>query len=383
VGVAFLLAIAVNRALRQQGWYGPTRREPALMALTDLVALGTVADVVPLTGLNRVLVARGLAVMAAMDNIGLRALAEIARLKERPTPFHLGYLLGPRVNAGGRVGQSDLGARLLTTEDLTEARGIAASLDRYNQERQAIEQIVLDEAIAAVERGEGRLSASGPIVIAREGWHPGVIGIVAGRLKERYGRPAVVIGFQNGVGKGSGRSIPGVDLGVAIRDAAERGLLLAGGGHAMAAGLTVAADALAGFAADLDERLAPLIVRNDQGCGLAIDGLIEGKDGAAEAFALAGRGAPYGAGFPEPVFALADARVTFADRLNGGDHVAATLQSQGGGTLRAIAFRAGSTALGEALISARGKTLHVAGRLKPGWRGGAPELTLEDAAFPL
>jgi single-stranded-DNA-specific exonuclease len=383
VGVAFLLAVAVNRALRQAGHYERTgRAEPALAALLDLVALGTVCDVVPLTGLNRVFVARGLKTIAEQGNVGLKALAEVARLAERPTPFHLGFLLGPRVNAGGRVGESDLGARLLTTEDPAEARAIAASLDRHNQERQAIEQIVLEAAISAVEAGEGRLSAGGPIVLAGEGWHPGVIGIVASRLKERYGRPVLVIGFQDGIGKGSGRSIAGVDLGAAVREAAGQGLLLAGGGHAMAAGLTVAEAALPGLREHLESRLAPLIARAEAGNGLAIDGLIEGRDGAREAFALAERGAPYGAGFPEPVFALAEARIAFAGPLSG-DHLALQLETPGGGKLRAVAFRAARTSLGSGLFAARGRRLHFAGRLKPGWRGGAPELTVEDASGPL
>jgi len=383
VGVAFLLAVAANRTLREAGFYAKNgRAEPALMTLLDLVALGTVADVVPLTGLNRVFVARGLEIMAEMGNPGLKALGEIARLSERPNPFHLGFLLGPRVNAGGRVGESDLGARLLTTEDPLEARTIALKLDRYNQERQAIEQIVLEAAIRAVEAGEGQLSREGPIVLAGEGWHAGVIGIVASRLKERYGRPAIVIALQDGVGKGSGRSMTGVDLGAAIRDAAERGLLLAGGGHAMAAGLTVSAEAVPAFQAHLDAKLAPLIARAGSERGVTIDGLIEGREGASEALALAARAAPYGAGFPEPVFALADARVAFADRMNGGDHITVQLETSSGSRIRAVAFRAGNTALGALLLSSRGKPLHLTGRLKPGWRGGAPELTIEDAAAP-
>jgi len=237
VGVAFLLVVAVNRALREAGWYR-LRCQPDLMQWLDLVALGTVCDVVPLTGVNRALVTQGLKVMARRANPGLAALADVSRLDERPNAYHLGFLLGPRVNAGGRVGEADLGVRLLTTPDPGEARALAERLDGYNQERQAIEARVLAEAIAAVEG-----ATAGSLAFATApGWHPGVIGIVASRLKERYNRPAFVVALDGGIGKGSGRSVNGVDMGAAVIAAKQAGLLINGGGHAMAAGLTVATD---------------------------------------------------------------------------------------------------------------------------------------------
>lgn len=377
-GLAFLLAVAVNRALRKEGWYdAATRPEPDLLGLIDLVALGTVCDVVPLTGLNRVFVARGLTQMARTRHVGLQALAKAARLDGAPSCYHLGFLLGPRVNAGGRVGAADLGARLLTTADTLEARTIAGQLDSLNQERQAIEALVLEQAIEKIEGGEGRISTFGPVVVAGEGWHPGVVGIVASRLKERYDRPAIVIGVNEGVGKGSGRSVTGVDLGRAVRAAHGQGLLINGGGHAMAAGLTIAPDALPAFAAYLEELLAGEIEAVSRIKSLKVDGVLEGRTSAREVADIVARGAPYGAGFPEPVFVVPSARVTYADTV-GSNHVAVTVEA-GGEKLRAIAFRAGETALGEALRAARGQMLHLAGKLKIDRRGGA-EMILEDAA---
>jgi len=379
-GLTFLLMVAVNRALRQAGWYqSDGRSEPDLVALIDLVALGTVCDVVPLVGLNRVLVARGLAQMARTSNVGLKALGAAARMDAAPGCYHLGFLLGPRVNAGGRVGAADLGARLLTTHNPLEAREIAGRLDILNQERQAIEAIVLEQARTKIDAGEGRLSRFGPLVVAGEGWHPGVVGIVASRLKERYGRPAIVIGINDGVGKGSGRSMSGVDLGSGVRSAHAHGLLVNGGGHAMAAGLTIAPDAVAGFAEFLDDSLAGSIEMACARQSLKVDGVLEGRISAREVAEIVARGAPYGAGFPEPLFALADARVTYADRV-GTAHVAINVES-GGERLRAIAFRAGESPLGERLLASRGRSIHVAGRLKLD-RRGTGEMIIEDAAEP-
>jgi len=376
-GLSFLLTVAVNRALRAAGWYRGPRSEPDLVSLIDLVALGTVCDVVPLAGLNRVFVARGLAQMARTRHVGLKALAAAARMDGAPSCYHLGFLLGPRVNAGGRVGAADLGARLLTTGDAIEARGLADRLDILNQERQAIEALVLEDAIAKIELGDGRLSAFGPIVVAGEGWHPGVVGIVASRLKERYNRPAVVIGINDGVGKGSGRSVSGVDLGCAVRAAQIQGILVNGGGHAMAAGLTVAPPAVANFAQFLDEALAGDIEAACRTSLLKIDGVLDGGFSAREAADMIDRGAPYGAGFPEPVFAVADARVAFVDTVGNG-HVALTVETSGA-RLRAIAFRAADTAVGKGLLTARNQSIHLAGRLKADRKGGA-ELILADAA---
>ena len=242
VGVAFLLAVGVNRALREAGWYGADRPEPDLRQWLDLVALGTVCDVVPLTGVNRALVRQGLLVMAQRRNAGLAALADVARLKETPGAYHLGFMLGPRVNAGGRVGQADLGARLLSSDDAHEVGALALRLDEFNAERRAIEREVLDQAIGRIESlyGPDRKGLPAALVVESEGWHVGVIGIVASRLVERYGRPTFVIGMDGELGKGSGRSVRGVDLGAAVIAARQSGLLVNGGGHAMAAGLTVA-----------------------------------------------------------------------------------------------------------------------------------------------
>ncbi len=381
VGVTFLLVVAVSRALREAGWF-EGRGAPDLLALLDLVALGTVADVVPLTGLNRVFVTQGLKIMARTSNVGLRELAAVARLDRAPEAYHLGFLLGPRVNAGGRVGASDLGVKLLTCDDPVEARRLALVLDKHNLERQAIEAMVLEDAIARIERGEGRASETGPIVIGGNGWHPGVVGIVASRLKERYQRPAIVVGFLGETGRGSGRSIPGVDLGRAVRGAADDGLLLNGGGHAMAAGLSVARGGVDALLADLDRRLAVPIAAALAAPCLKLDSVIGTLgDGAALADLIA-RGAPYGAGFPEPHFAFPDMRVAYADVV-GENHIRMTLEDGGGGCLKGIAFRVVGTPLGDALLRARGSRLHLAGRLKPDNRSRMLELHIEDAAVPV
>ncbi|MBF0562929.1 MAG: single-stranded-DNA-specific exonuclease RecJ, partial [Alphaproteobacteria bacterium] len=252
VGIAFLVAVAVNRALRAAGWF-EGRAAPDPMRWLDLVALGTVCDMVPLTGVNRALVSQGLKVMAGRGNVGLSSLVDLMRIQERPEAWHLGYVLGPRINAGGRVGRADLGARLLSTRDPVEAAAMAQALDQYNGERQEIEAAVL---LAAVEQVESRLDQGGPLLFAAgEGWHPGVVGIIAGRLKERYHRPVCVAGINGGIVKGSGRSIPGIDLGSAILAARQAGMLENGGGHAMAAGFTVRAERLAEFRTFLSERI--------------------------------------------------------------------------------------------------------------------------------
>jgi single-stranded-DNA-specific exonuclease len=379
VGVAFMLAVATNRALRQEVWLTRTGRSaPDLLRLLDLVALGTVCDVVPLTGLNRAFVSQGLKVMARGGNIGLGALARAAGLECPPDCYHLGFVLGPRVNAGGRVGQADLGARLLTTDDPGEAQALAERLDRLNRERQAIEAQVLEEAVGRVE-AEGTPSDFAPIVVAREGWHSGVIGIVASRLKETYRRPAVVIALEGGVGKGSGRSIYGVDLGRAIGLAVDRGLLLSGGGHAMAAGLTVDSSKVDDFRAFLAARLGADIKLAAAQPRLLLDGALHASALRDTTLAqVLARAEPYGPGNPEALFAIPNAGVTFADVV-GSEHVATTLETDGA-RLRAIAFRAAAAPLGKALLAARGEKLHVAGRIKEARRGGL-ELHVEDAAL--
>ncbi len=371
-GVVFLMLAGANRALRTQG------AVPDLMAMLDLVALATVADVAPLTGFNRALVRQGLSVMARRARPGLVALADVAGLTSRPTTYHLGFLMGPRVNAGGRIGAADLGARLLATRDAHEAAALAERLDGLNRDRREIEAVVLAQAM---EQAEVR-GTDGPLVwAAGEGWHPGVVGIVAARLKEATKRPAVVIGLDGGIGKGSARSVAGVDLGGAVAACTREGLLLKGGGHAMAAGLTVTESGLDAAM----ERLAALLERQGAGAGgpqdLRIDGLVT-PEGATPALIedLEAAG-PYGAGAPAPLFALSSQRICFAKRA-GESHLRLTLQGAGGGRLDAIAFRAFEGDLGPALEAHGGRPFHVAGRLEIDEWGGRrrAKLRVEDAA---
>lgn len=383
VGVAFLLAVGVNRALREAGWYGDARLEPDLRRWLDLVALGTVADVVPLTGVNRALVRQGLRVMAERGNAGLAALADVARLREPPGAYHLGFLLGPRVNAGGRVGQADLGARLLASDDPHEVGALAIRLDEFNAERRAIEREVLDQAIARVEGSYGpdRQALPAALVVESEGWHVGVIGIVASRLVERYGRPAFVIGMDGDVGKGSGRSVRGVDLGAAVIAARQQGLLLNGGGHAMAAGLTVARDKVAALTAFLDERLAPQLGAAPAVRELGIDAALAPAAATQELVAMVERAGPFGAGNALPRFALTGVRVDYAQPVGEG-HVRCTLVGQQRGRVEAIAFRAGQSALGPALLDRARPVLHVAGALRVDRYNGreSVRLQIDDAA---
>lgn len=375
VGVAFLLAVAVNRVLREAGWFA-ARAEPSLLDLLDLVALGTVCDVVPLTGLNRVFVTQGLKVLGQRRNVGLVALADVAHIEQRCDVYHLGFVLGPRVNAGGRVGEADLGARLLTTNDPDEARHLAERLDQHNRDRQAIEAAVLEAAIAQVEAGGG----AGPLVFAAgEGWHPGVIGIVAGRLRERYDRPTFVAALADGVAKGSGRSALGVDLGGAIIAARESGLLINGGGHRNAAGFTAAVERLGELKEFLADRVvAQMIAPNS---GLAFDGALSLGAATSDLIATLGRLGPFGVGNPEPRFAFPAVRVAKAD-IVGEKHVRCFLADQRGGRLAGIAFRAVGSPLGDALLDRAGTALHLGGRLRADeWRGELRvQLQIEDVA---
>ncbi|HZS84214.1 MAG TPA: single-stranded-DNA-specific exonuclease RecJ [Stellaceae bacterium] len=379
VGVAFLLAVAVNRALRAAGWYQSGRTPPDLLQWLDLVALGTICDVVPLTGVNRALAAQGLKVMQRRGNPGIAALAEVARIDERLDAYHAAFLLGPRVNAGGRVGCADLGARLLASDDPAAVAGLARRLDAFNAERREIEARVLAEAIAAVETAP----SPAPLAFAAgEGWHPGVIGIVAGRLKERYNRPSCVVALADGIGKGSGRSVAGVALGAAIIAARQEGLLLNGGGHAMAAGFTVAADKLAALRDFLAERIGAEIGSDGLVPRLAIDGALTPGAANATLLDLVERLAPFGAGNAEPRFVFPGARLLYAEPV-GGQHVRCTLaDAGGGGRLRAIAFRCLDGPLGRALLDRMGGTLHIAGHLRRDRRvgEGAVQLQIEDAA---
>ena len=383
VGVAYLLIVATNRVLRDAGWFGDKRPEPNLLQWLDLVALGTVCDVVPLTGLNRALVTQGLKVMARRGNPGLAALADVAGVREPPSAYHAGFILGPRVNAGGRVGKSDLGARLMTTDDPEEATAIAAELDRLNGERREIEQAVLD---LAIEQAERTITSHGdvPIVMtAGEGWHPGVIGIVASRLKDRFGRPSIVIGLENGMGKGSGRSIRGVDLGAAVTAARQAGLLVNGGGHAMAAGLTVSEDKVGDLAEFLIERLREPVAQAGDASSLGFDGALAVGGATIDLLDLLQRAGPYGAGNPEPRFALTGARLVMADVVGQG-HVRCIMTGADGGRLKGIAFRCMDNALGPALLNHGGAPLHIAGHMRlDTWRGDRNvQFVIEDAARP-
>jgi single-stranded-DNA-specific exonuclease len=377
VGMAFLVAVAVNRELRARGWFA-NREAPDLLALTDLVALGTVADVVPLTGLNRAFVTQGLKVMRQRRNIGLAALCDVAGLKAAPVARDLGFALGPRVNAGGRVGQADLGVRLLTTHDAGEAASIAAELNRLNQERRAIEQAVTDEAIALCSDADAACT-----VVAGPGWHPGVIGIVASRIKERMARPAIVIAIgEDGVAKGSGRSVPGVDLGAAVLAAKDHGLLVAGGGHAMAAGLTVEASRIAELTAFLDERLASAVAAASGARALSIDAAVAPRGVNVGLVGVLDCAGPYGQGWSAPRVASGPWQVVDA-RIVGENHVKLALSGADGARVKAIAWRQAETPLGAALLGARGRPMHLAGRIKrDDWGGGtAAEIEIDDAAW--
>ena len=367
------------RTLRARGFFAE-REEPRLVDLLDIVALGTVADVAQLRGLNRAFVTQGLKVMAARRNVGLSALIHAARLTKAPTCTDLGFALGPRINAGGRVGKSDLGVRLLTTEDPEEARGLADELERLNQERRAIETMVSEAAEALTHAQSNRAVA----VVAGKGWHPGVIGIVAGRLKEKLGRPAVVIAIDEaGIGKGSGRSIGGVDLGAAILAAKDSGLLIAGGGHAMAAGLTVAADRIEALIDFLDERLAADVARGRDGRALLLDAVLAPGGVCPTLCDAMDAGGPYGAGWPAPRVAAGPVRIVKADVVGQG-HLRLIVAGDDGRRIKAIAFRMAESALGETMLAAPAhRKLWIAGRIKRDDWGDRPsaELHLEDAAW--
>ena len=378
VGMAFLLGVALLRELRGRGRFADAA-EPKIIDLLDIVALGTVADVARLKTLNRAFVTQGLKVMADKRNIGLAALLEASRLVKSPTCRDLGFALGPRINAGGRVGKSDLGVRLLTTDDPEEARVIAAELDRLNEERRAIEMLVCDQAIEQAE-----VQSSGPLIlVSGKGWHPGVIGIVASRLKERFHRPAIVIAEEeDGTGKGSGRSISGVDMGAAVLAAKDSGLLVAGGGHAMAAGLTVAPGGIEPLRRFLEERIAADVEAAIGGRSLLLDAMLSPggvSGGLCDSLDAAG---PYGAGWPAPRVAAGPARL-LRPGIVGNGHVRAIACGDDGRSFKLIAFRAADTPLGQALLSsAADARWWLAGTIKRDeWNGGnAAEMHLEDAA---
>jgi single-stranded-DNA-specific exonuclease len=379
VGMAFLLGVALIRELRARGFF-EGREEPKILDLLDLVALGTVADVARLKSLNRAFVTQGLKIMAGRQNIGLAALAEAARLVKAPSCRDLGFALGPRINAGGRVGKSDLGVRLLTSTDPEEARTLAVELDRLNDERRGIEMLVIEQAEA-----QARDQADAPVItVMSGGWHQGVIGIVAGRIKERFGRPAIVIAeTEDGTGKGSGRSISGVDLGAAVLAAKDSGLLIAGGGHAMAAGLTLPPGGLEPFRAFINDRLAADVEKSRGDKALLLD-LLLAPGGIAGALCDAlDEAGPYGAGWPSPRVAAGPVRL-LKTGIVGDGHVRGIAAGDDGKSFKWIAFRSAGGELGQALLASAADTRWwLAGAIKRDeWNGGnAAEMHLDDAAL--
>ena len=378
VGVTFLFLVALNRGLRDAGYFSYARvEEPDLMQWLDLVALGTVADVVPLTGVNRALVVQGIKVMSRRHNEGIRALSDVANLDEIPAAYHLGFIFGPRVNAGGRIGEAGLGWQLLSTRDPVEAARLAKQLDAHNRERKEIEERIQEEAVAQAE-SQGDRSV---IMVAGKGWHPGVVGIVASRLKDRYNLPVCVVAVTDGKAIGSGRSITGLDFGNAVIAARQRGLLLAGGGHAMAAGFTLEADKLDAFHEFLDERIGALIQEQKIVPTATVDSLLTIEASTLEFIQAVQRLGPFGSGNAEPRFAFSGLRIVNVSVVGRG-HVRCIFCNAGGARLQAISFRSEETALGHHLINHGGQPVHVMGRLKENiWQGhSSVQLQIDDAA---
>ena len=388
-GVVFLVLVAVTRELRRRGFYAKGVSEPALLEDLDLVALATVADVVPLAGLNRAYVTKGLAVMRERRNIGLKALSDAAGVSEAPTPYTLGFILGPRINAGGRIGDAALGSRLLTTGDEVEAARMAALLDKLNKERKSIEGEMLEEAFAQADRLLELTPEAPLVIVGSETWHKGIVGLVASRLAERFHRPACVIAWEKdasgaqGSGTGSLRSVAGVDIGGAVRRAVAAGLLVKGGGHAMAAGLTVARDKLETARTFLSEEVRESARGARERAGLDIDGALVPGGANDELVTLLARAGPFGQGNPQPRFAFPHVRVKFA-KVVGTSHVRAVLEAADASRLEAVAFRAAGQPLGDLLLGAGGMPMHVVGNLRRDSWGGREkiELLIEDAADP-
>lgn len=384
-GVVFLTLVAANRELRRRGAWQAKGGEPDLLASLDLVALATVADVVPLIGLNRAFVRQGIAMMRLRGRPGLAALLDVAGLDGPVQPWHLGFLLGPRINAGGRIGDASLGAKLLLTRDEVEARAIAAELNRLNQERQEIERIAVAEAVAEVDHRFGDVAAHPVLVVGSAEWHPGIVGLIAGRLKERFRRPAFALARNgDGAATGSGRSIAGVDLGSVVRQAVEAGLAVKGGGHAMAAGITLAPGQESAFAAFVGERLAAGVASSREAEALLVDAAISAGGANPRLLAEVDRAGPFGAGCPEPVFVLPAHRLTEAVEVGSGGHLRVRLRAGDGTTIGGIAFRAAQEPLGRALLAARGESVHLAGTLTLNRWGGSEraELRVLDLARP-
>ncbi|MEQ1648465.1 MAG: single-stranded-DNA-specific exonuclease RecJ [Hyphomicrobiaceae bacterium] len=389
-GVVFLTLVAIQRDLRKRGYYTAERSPPDLMSLLDLVALATVCDVVPLLTLNRAYVVKGLQVMKARGNIGLRALGDAAGLDQAPTPYHLGYILGPRINAGGRIGDAGLGSRLLSLDDTMEAQKIAMTLDKLNRERKALETQMLEEAVAEADRLVDEVPDLPVVVVGSDRWHKGVVGLVASRLTDRFRRPSCVIAWASdsgqpmGEGTGSLRSIAGVDIGGAVRAAVADGLLKKGGGHAMAAGLTVTKDKFAALKAYLEAALKSSATEARARPTLEIDGALTPSAATSEFMTLIEKAGPYGQGNAQPRFVFPAHRVKFA-KVVGESHVRCVLEAGDGSRIDGVAFRAKGQPLGDMLLGAvNGQTLHVAGNLKRDTWGGRDklELMIEDVADP-
>lgn len=372
VGVTFLVLVALNKSLREKGY-----PETSLLPLLDMVALGTVCDVMPLTGLNRAFVAQGLKLLGQRRQRGLAALADVANLSELPSAYHLGFVYGPRINAGGRVGEAGLGVRLLTSADEGELQDTAMRLHKHNAERQAIEAGVLEKAM---EQAQSQTNAP-VIVVAGEGWHQGVIGIVAGRLKEKFARPAAVIALDGITGKGSARSVPGADMGAAIHAAVQLGLLSHGGGHAMAAGFSIESDKLDAFRDYLCQRLAKAVTDYAESRVRKLDGWISAAGANVELLEQIGRAAPYGLGNPSPRFGIRHARILHRSVMKD-KHLKLVLGDETGGRLEAVAFNVGDSQLGAWLSTM--PSLHLAGELTLNrWQGReTPQFIVEDAAKP-
>jgi single-stranded-DNA-specific exonuclease len=384
-GVVMILVATVNKLLRAKGWYSETRPEPNMLQWLELVALATVCDVVPLKGLNRAYVTQGLKIMSRRENAGLAMLSDIARLKRSPDVYALGFVLGPRLNAAGRVGHADLALELLTTRDKGRANQLAQELEQLNRQRQAIEMRVVDAAAIQAEASLGKEHRSSIIIVTSEGWHPGVVGLAAARLKERYQLPSFVLASnpKTGLASGSGRSIAGVDIGSATRAALEAGVIVKGGGHAMAAGLTVEIAKLVELRSFLEEKLAAAVANAVEN-SLQIDGALTASGATVDLIELLEQAGPYGSAHPAPVFAFPAHKVVYADPA-GSDHIRCTLASADGTRIKAIAFRAMGTELGETLLTERKLPLHIAGRLTIDEWGSkrVPSLQIEDIAAVL
>ncbi|TPN88487.1 single-stranded-DNA-specific exonuclease RecJ [Mesorhizobium sp. CU2] len=379
-GVVFLCLVQTAKVLRERL---PDAAPVDLLSLLDLVALATVCDVVPLTGVNRAFVVKGLQVLRQLKNEGLAALARVSRIGEPINTFHLSFLIGPRINAGGRIGDAALGSRLLATDDPVEAAGIAETLDRLNQERQQMEQEMLAQARAEADAELAGGSGPAVIVTASHNWHPGIVGLIASRLKDYARRPAFAIAFNStGLGTGSGRSVTGFDLGRLVREAASAGLIVKGGGHAMAAGITVERAKLGELRAFFEERAAADVFRLQNEESLAVDGALAAEGATLSLLDSLEKAGPFGAGHIAPVFVLPRHRLADA-RAIGTNHIRVDLQSQSGGKIQAIAFRAVDTPLGEFLFRNRGKTVHVAGSLSGNyWNGNRTvQFRISDAAL--